>query len=451
MNRIFAIIIFLIGLITYIFAPIKYDYDYSIICGVLYTVIILMYYTVRKKNNFLDFDSLFFFTFFFVMLYFPIFMYETDAQRYFMFAFPFDANVIPRASALSILGVSSYIFGSLFLISDKTTNYYKKNINNYNFKLLKIIPNSKLYIASIILFVLYVITGGYTEMRAMYSGEKVAEASGISNYLFIFCPAFLCAAIIIEFYNLKIKNKDRFKFKNVSMLAYVSISVILLAMILTGSRTLPLQILLIIFGLFTLTYKNIGLVKFVSFMLLGLILMFSVVLLRGYDQDSKVTYGDAVMDLVINNRSSFLSIENVDKKGVTYGSSMLAGISSPIPFLQNFLIESGFDKNKISSSKYFTEYTFGDVEEGFGLGTNVIADIYLAFGALGVFVLMTFLGYYVNVNRLKYYTSIYHLAIYAVFISYAVYLVRAEYFFFLRNLVWVVCIIFITKNKFRFI
>lgn len=443
MKQLLALAILFVGVMIYFLAPDKYVYSYSLLCGGVYVALIVAFYLIKQKTNYFDFDSIFFFTYFFVTLYYPIFMYETDATRYFMFAFPFNEYFIPKGSSMAVLGMSSYLAGSIFF-NDKKIIKPQVSVKNY-----RKIPNKHLYLISLVLFILYFLLGGYNDLKAYYSGDKIKESTGVSAYFFLFCPAFLFAAIVIDFFNLRQINGLKFKRKNLGIFSVIVVLFILVSILVTGSRTVPLQIILMLFGVYCLYYKDVSFLKFFIGIIAGIALMFGVVILRGYTQRDQFAVADLVMDLVINNRSSYLAIEIVKQNGLMMGENMISPLAAPVPFLQSFFIKSGFDENSISSSRFFTEYTLGSFD-GFGLGTNIIADIYLSFDFLGIIILMMGLGFFVAKSKFYAKTNIYYLAIYAIFISYAVYLVRAEFFYFLRYMIWTVLIIFFTKNKFKF-
>ena len=90
-----------------------------------------------------------------------------------------------------------------------------------------------------------------------------------------------------------------------------------------------------------------------------------------------------------------------------------------------------------------TKDTFGKVGN-WGLGTNIVADVYLAFGILGVIILFLVMGYYVNRFRVNSGQSTITLVCYTILLSYAVYLPRAEYFYFFRYFVWCIILLYIT-------
>ncbi|WP_300672936.1 O-antigen polymerase [Soonwooa sp.] len=445
MGKIFAFIIVILGFFIAYFAPDRYEYSYSIICGIVYAIIIIMYYVVRKKDNYFDFDSLFFFTLFFVTLYYPIFMYETDATRYVFFLFPFDYHVIPKSSSLAVLGAACYIFGSLFVKNSQET----KKVTEVEQQDYRPIKTKKFYSIALVLFVLYVLTGGYQELRSVYFGGNY-EANVVAKYINLFCPPFLFAGIICDFYNMKNLSPKKFQLKKISKIAYISIGIIVLGLVFAGSRTIPLQVILMIFGLYSLLYRKISLLRFFTFIIVGLTIMFTIVVSRGYNQDSKYSAADVVMDLIINNRNNFLAVEEVNNHGFTYGTSLLSQFVAPVPFFQNLLLEMGLKEQDITSQKLFTYLTYEELAKFYGVGTTIIADVYIAYGEIGIFFFMAFLGYFINKNRVNSQNSIFSMTIYGVLISYAVYLARAEYFFFMRYLIWTLVVVFFATKKIKF-
>lgn len=377
------------------------------------------------------------------MLYYPIFMFESDATRFFIFIFGFDENQISRGSALAVLGSCSYIAGSL-LVREKTETPLDCTTVNNDFKKV----NTKyLFVVAVLSFILFRVLGGYQQLAATYNGEKFNEEGGIAGYFFIICPAFLISGLVLEFYNISNSNALGSIWRDFSVITVVSTLFIFLLMLIIGSRTLPLQIVLLVIGLYSAIFKNMTFPKFLLNLLAGVALMFTIVLMRGYNQESDFIFSDLVMDLVINNRSSYLALEIVDHDGLNFGKSMISPVAAPIPLLQNILINSGLKESDLSSSLFFTVYTFGEFD-GFGLGSNIIADIYISWGTIGVILLMFILGFFVNKSRLNLTKNVYYLTAYAVLMSYSVYLVRAEYFVFLRYLIWCAIIVFFAKNKF---
>lgn len=431
------------AILIYFFAPDLYNYNFNVFCAIQYAFVIGVYLLFKNKRNYFDFDCVFFTGYFFVTLFYPVFMYESDPTRFFMFQYDFDPNVIPQASALSVLGISSYTFGSMLITKKKDA---EREISMDDF-----IPNNHLSFFALLTFILYVFTGGYAALSGAYSGNEV-KGSPIASYIFVFTPAFLFSAIIIEFNNIKAKGGGIFYFKNVNpVAAFVALAFVVM-ILATGSRTLPMQVILLVGGLFTLFFRPVSFTRFILLVLAGMVFMFILVLARGYEQSGAFSVTDIAMDLIINNRNSYAAIEYVRNNGLTYGLSMTASLLGPFPFMQNLLITVfGVDVLEMSSSVVITKMTLGEVGE-LGLGTNIIADIYMSFGAGGVILLMTGLGAFISVSLSKARSNIYALVCYAILMSYAVFLVRAEFFFFLRFLLWALAIVYISKlYRIRFV
>ena len=76
----------------------------------------------------MDFDTLFFIAYFFVMFFYPVFLYPVDPERFWIFKFKFDEDLISQATSLSLLGISSYMLGSVFYNPKKILeeSVYKK-------------------------------------------------------------------------------------------------------------------------------------------------------------------------------------------------------------------------------------------------------------------------------------------------------------------------------------
>jgi membrane-anchored protein YejM (alkaline phosphatase superfamily) len=97
----------------------------------------------------------------------------------------------------------------------------------------------------------------------------------------------------------------------------------------------------------------------------------------------------------------------------------------------------------LGSAELLTDYTHSraGTPDNFqiGLGTTIVADIYLAFGLVGILLLMYFMGYMVNrwlvkSRQLNYYSIIILCAV----LGNSIFLVRAGYFHAFRFMVWAV-------------
>lgn len=436
MKKLTGYIIIIIAIVFYLCYPEKYNYLYIVFGGIIYLFFTYLYYKTEKKKNYFDFDGIFILVYFIATLYFPLFLHNTAlVSRYFVFLYGYDDNVLPQGAGLAVMGLGSYLSGSLLFVQ-------KNNMKDQMPQ--RLISNKLLYILSLFSFIAYIIFGGYQRTIDLYAGkENIAAEVGIASYLFILCPALLIVGIIIEFVNIRRTHK-RFKISFFSKLGIFVISFIVIAMLLTGSRTFPMQIILVILGLYTYLFRSFGLLKFAIYLALGIMILFGVVVLRSSLGGESFVGSDILSDIFGVVRAIYSAIEYTDKYGFTYGETMLSPVLAPIPFAQNFFVTAlGFDPQMMSSSLLYTKYTLGKVGN-LGLGTNIVADLFFSFGGIGVFFCLFLLGRFIKKNSVYGRYNIYALTAYGVMMSYAVFLVRAEFFFFLRFLLWSLCIMFLT-------
>ena len=123
MKKLTGYLILIFSVIFYLFHPLKYDYTYILLCGFLYFILTFIYYKLEKKTNYFDFDSVFILVYFIATQYFQIFLHNTNlVDRYFVFLFGYDENLLPQASGLSLLGLGAYLAGSLIFKQKKKDN-----------------------------------------------------------------------------------------------------------------------------------------------------------------------------------------------------------------------------------------------------------------------------------------------------------------------------------------
>lgn len=429
------IFLFLESFILFCHSPNYYSYTFNLFCFIQYIFSCFIFFRCSKKKNYFDFDVIFMVTYSFVMFVYPIFVY-TSNPTFSFFKFDFNENQISKGSALALLGIQSYILGAS--IVKKHLNKKKTGYLYYNF----------LIVLLYVFFFLFLLSGGLQVFINLYS--NVSSASGISYYLLIIIPALALPCIVAWYHNIRlsqsrINKKDVFKDKPLFLFIFLFVILFLLV----GSRTLPIQFSLVALGFYFMLFNNLSLLKLIPLLLLGSLTMFAVLIYRSGMQISAhdLRFYDIFLDLIINNRNTYMALDYVDNKGITWGESMITSLLSPIPFLQSTIINLfGLNPTDCASSLIITKLTLGrDNNLDVGFGTNIIADLYIAFGVYGVIIGMCFLGFFVNYFR-QHSNNVYCFAAYGVMLSYSIYLVRAEYFFFLRLLLWSLAIINLIKH-----
>ena len=420
------------SILLFCFSPKYYSYSFNLFCFVQYLFSCFVYFKSNNKKNYFDFDVIFMVTYLFVMFIFPVFIYNHNPTFSF-FKFDYNENLISKGSALALLGIQSYILGASIDKDKSNKKYTRTGYLHYSFFLVL------LYM----IFFLFILSGGLQVFINLYS--KVSSSSGVSYYLLILIPALAFPCIAAWYNNIrlikrKIEKEDIFNDK----LLFFFVLIFVISFLFVGSRTLPIQFILIILGFYFMLFYNLSLFKLIPLLLLGALVMFFILLNRSGLQlsASDVDFFDIFLDLIINNRNTYMALDYVDMEGITWGKSMLVSILSPIPFMQSIVINLlGLNPTDCASSLIITKLTLGrDNNLDVGFGTNIVADLYIAFGVYGVIIGMCFLGFWVNYLRRRSY-NIYCFVAYGVMLSYSIYLVRAEYFFFLRLLLWSLAIL----------
>ncbi len=438
-KKIFFFFLVIESFFLFLFAPHYYLYEFDLFCLIQYVVTSFIFIKIQKKENYFDFDLLFLFTYFFVMFFYPVFLFPTLPKIFVVFEYEFNEDVISRCTALSLLGSQAYMFGSLL------ANEYKiKYTAVKNYVRVSTLPITFL---SFISFVMFLVVAGPTFFTKTYGDEM---GSSTYQYFLVLFQSIFFSALIIEIYNSLIHPENK-KYKINKLLLSLAFIIIFL-FLYSGSRTIPLQIVLMLMGVITVFKFKFSFFKFLLSAIMGVLAMFATVIMRGYEGANANDDGgliQVVMDLIINNRNTFIAIDFADNQGFTYGKSMLSNVLSPVPFLQNIVFTTfGIKPNTGSSSLIISTITLNDDNPTWGLGTNIIADIYMAFGVVGVVLFMFILGYFIKraYLKVKFEKNLYSLIYYAIMMSLAVFIVRAEYFFFLRLFLWCTLIVYIFRQ-----
>ena len=68
-------ILFIESVALFVFSPRHYVYDFNLFCMLQYLLSTFLFFRAKKKKNYFDFDTIFLFAFFFVMFFYPVFIY----------------------------------------------------------------------------------------------------------------------------------------------------------------------------------------------------------------------------------------------------------------------------------------------------------------------------------------------------------------------------------------
>src|SRR5690606_10217653 len=379
------------------------------------------YFKAKKKSNYLDFDTIFIVVYCLVGFSTTFFYNNYEIYQAIFLGFPVDEEYINKGNFLFLMGLQSYLLGSLLPVKISKTK--KKSF---------IIKTNFLIILVFILIIAFIGFGGINYYRSEYNDAVNNDSGTIVKYTLLLLVTTAMALIGTEFYNKKLNVNYK-----ISWFAFGAMFFLIGTLLVIGNRTAASQILLPIICLYAMFFKNISFKKFLVCILFGIPFMWFFQQLRTGDSEFELTNPIMlILDLTIPMRNTYAALQYVDVKDFTYGSSMIIDVSGIVPFLPSFVQES-YPQLEPGSASLLTEYTFLNLntpdEFRIGLGTTIIADIYIAFGVIGVLIFMYILGRLVN----KWLSKSYQLNYYSIIIlcgvlGNAIFMVRGGYFHPLR-------------------
>ncbi|MEI7501780.1 MAG: O-antigen polymerase [Paludibacter sp.] len=431
----------LISLLLFRLSPEEYSYQFCLTINILFIVQNLIYFILRRNRSLVGFQFLFMIAFYFTNFVYPVF-YFVNNPTFSIFEYTFNYDIISKATSIAYVAYSFYFLGMSIAERNEETSIEQTPEKDYS------VIASFSFRLTVIALLLYIISGGIKAMGSLYSGDGEIIEQGISAYFYmlLFSSATVLSAFV---FNVEDKTKQ--------ILYLIFIAGIILLLVFIGTRTMPLALCLILMISFSSKVKKIPNSVFLSLLIFGAIFLTFIMFARSSsigDQDytknaienvDLTSVWDIGSDLIINNRSLYTLIDFADDFGHTYGLNLIGGIFSPIPYLQGFFCSAfNVPTYLISSATFNTFLEFGP-DFSWGIGTNVVSDIYLAFGMFGIAAFFTFLGWIISKSELRSNNNLYWNIIYLLFVSNSVYLVRSGFFDGFRTFVWSLLIVYLLE------
>ncbi len=414
-------------------APGQYSHSFCLQCFVVFALSSF----VTLRNNILRYRTLVIFEFLFILAFFmtnyvyPLFFYESDPY-FSIFRHDFNEQVISKATAIATIGICSYNIGQF----DNGTTFYKRV-----FKSISVKPVTWIDLFFLVVFFIHFFSANINYFRSGLTGGE--------NGSF-----FMIFSIYIVFK--MFKNGESLKIVILSnQFALCLILIYILLNMYIGNRGEPMYIMMSFVICYAIFIKKISIRIFLLMMVTALLLFFVVgrVRVSGRDAtsaeslesrlssienvDNYLMYGE---QLIINARSLYVLVDYGDKNGINFGSTWVGPICSVVPYLQG-IVKNAFnlEPQEFSTTELTTYLNFGKSNaDAFGLGTNIIGDIYICFGSIGVVIWMFLLGTFVK----RMYIGTLHQdtvsqLIYCCLFLFSVYYTRAVFLTPLRTTVWV--------------
>ena len=428
------LIIWFISLFMYITSPMKYDYGLCLSAFIMVLITSVFLILKVSERQVLTFDLMFSVAFIFANFLYPVFLYPIN-PNFSLFAISFNEDYITKCSFMALLGFSSYSYCRI-------REYNRSNTNGYVSDVAR--PKWAIVLCSIITIITIIFYG--RSIGTLYSDFK---PSPLIELLRNVLDALIFYLILAAFFK---SSTLKEVFKKLPLFFWLLLCLLCLVQLMVGVRTYVMRYGLFIIMGYSYFIKKIKLLPVIVLVVAGMILMHDVGNSRMGTEGRDISESaiiNAGEDLIINNRALYSITEIADKEGLTYGKSMLMNVLSVVPFAQSIIPPLlGSDINEMSSALINTGAVWepGDPER-IGLGTNTVADVYMAFGVLGVIILMGALGTLLSRSEAQMYQSFGYLLVYALFFANAIYYPRAEYLNLLRIISWNYLFYYIINKK----
>lgn len=406
-----------------ILSPKLYSFVYVLVAFVITILGVGSFFLTwgKRGENFLQFEPIFAIVALIMGFTFPVFVYSLDENTAYLFSWglPYSLDYINKGACLSGMGILAFLSGASF--KSKSDRYI------HHIRPRRKIQNRWLPVGLLFILICFIALGGFERYKTIYvEGEN---SGSYLTYIEVFIIAFSQVIISNEVWNKLHFRRYKVKFFPVAVVLFIA-----LFFLYVGNRTYSLYILMpLVIFLSTYKYK----IKFRTFILLialGGAAMIAIMLFRTravINENAGWYY--YLVDLMIPNTTTYLGCEVVDARGFSFGTSMLGSILGAIPFSQSLLsMVTGIGDETTNSSAIFTLYLGSTA----GTGTNFIADSYLAFGSLGVFVISFLGGWFLRLIKRRSKYSYYYLVMYVVYCGFAVYMVRSSFLYPIRFILY---------------
>lgn len=421
----------------YYFIPVEFNYSYCLTANLLFLVQTTLYFLISRRPV-VSFEFFFLFSFYFVNLVYPV-TYYPENPTFSVFGYPFNYDVINKSTMIAYISFTSFMLG-LSLLKSKWLTVDKKPDLQIN-----TIYESKLFILFILLTVIYIGNAGvgffkgYDWFVEQMNSNDVSPVTTYLNY---------SAALVAMFAFIGSKKK---------VIKYLTGTIVFIAIFLiSGSRTLPVALILILFANVNDVVRKIPTLPFLVLLISGILIMsiiantrtndisISEFLTEGSNTESVL---DFASDLTVNNRNLYVLVDYVDNHGLLYGLNMLAGVIGVIPGAVNLVSSiSGIPTELMTTASFNTMLEFG-TGSSWGLGGNMVADVYLSFGLIGNIIGFFLFGLLMSSVISKYKSQVSYYIIYFFLVSMSIYMNRESFLLPLRGILFSLIIFHLLNSK----
>ena len=436
LNIVFAIV----ATVLYIQAPWRYDYDYCVLLMWLFVAQNVLHFAANRRKHWLGFEFFFALSFFLVNFIYPVFYFPTRPNWSF-FIYPFSHSIITRSTALAYMGYAWYLLGATRLLQ---LNREEPSEPTFTITMRQYIW---FFCITLVAWLLFVATGGWTALQSVYSGSGHLREVGIYSY---FNNIFSLGCYLMAIFIFRLPKQKWWFY----MLVLVTFMLLLLS---TGSRQLAVGLALILIVSFSMYVYHLRWWQVAVLVAGGSIVLFLIVTLRRTGIDpaawqaklahTHVThFWDVFEDLIINDLNLFVLYEFAQTHDLTWFQGMLLDISSPVPGLASKIIAHADVPPEMLHGGDLPSYILLGPNAGWGTGTNMVGEAYRSFGAVGTALSMFLIGLWVKESYYRAKYSAYWYLMYFLLVGHALIYPRAPLLFDPRLVTWSLLLLLIVMT-----
>lgn len=445
----------IISLFLYFKAPDNSSKYYCQICAVSYILVIwpAVYYDIRRKN-YISFNTLFFLALFLATFIVPLFI-GSNINSFILFE-----KYICKGTALVVLASSLYVIG------------WKQGIRKSKVTKIKPLPRISNRIRSILHLLCLLSTFMYTYFLLLFIKYYLGSSNdALTGPPVTIIQTIMPLTLIIDAFAYKHKKQGGVSFLSFAWYSFIplicSLYIIISSIIIVGDRTMPLFLLVTIAATYVfLVRKMKGL-----FLLISAFFFMSIFYTMGRVRSGDQSYYGSNLTEMANTTSDVVRQANdaetlfedfipasmsiymlyywrdVNNDKLYYPGKIFFIPFSPIPYVPSIIARMMYGVEKqgdLSSGKLTTQLR--DEKIGIlksGVGTHAVADIYVSYGIVGVFVFFYFFGMLIGYTCYRLSYSIYSALVYITLTGDAFYIARATLLMDLRAIVYQMLVFYI--------
>ena len=436
MLRFINILFLVFSLVLYLDVPENYSFNYCLLINLSFVVQNILYFIISKRTL-ISFEFFFAFAFYFINFIYPV-AYFPSNPTFEVFNFTFNYGVINKSTALAYVAFTCYMAG---------LNWFRKD--SQEMKINAEMFSGSFFVNLLVVFLTLAVSYIISVGNAFFSGYDwyVDEENYSPAVAFINMSASLFAMFLFL-----VKPQTKQFFYLIVLLLFISVY------LLSGSRNMPLTLLIILLLSFNEIRRKIPSYVFLVMLAVGIMVFYFISTIRTdsvsqglsleefFYNAAETSIFDFATDLIINNRNLYVLVDFADSNGYTYGMTMLSSVLMLIPFAGTFVSESfgiPLDFMYAAGFNTYLEFGFGST---YGLGGNIVADIYLAFGFTGVLIAFPLLGLFVSKVISQYRHSVRYYVVYCTLVGSSVFMNRESFLLPLRPILYSLLLFWILNS-----